>query len=162
MGVPLIGDSMMDKRVKMFLVAIVAMGPSLISATEGMSNPAPHPWRSKLVQTVAAENIQQTVENLPNFDDLSLAETSIGDMRIAPGNGAFQAKCMPRLTRVRKLLVIGREEPRAVVPLLRKKLEYAIEGLGPAREESAKLAKATRGRAAEAVGGPTRLIKKQT
>jgi hypothetical protein len=95
----------------------------------------PHPWQTKLLDNVSGETISQTVENLKNWDDLMMAQTSNGAMRIAPSNGCFQAMCIPRLARVRRLLAAPAGE---VVPLLRKKLAQAIDGAEAACEAFAK------------------------
>ncbi len=124
-----------------------------------------HPWQSKLVQTMSSESIEETINNLPNFDDLSLAETSVMGMRIAPDHGPFQAICVTRLTRVRKILALGRSQPETVIPLLREKLLYAIDGFQQARKAFDDMVKRSGGRWAEgtwAQSEPSELTKRQT
>ncbi|HUT28328.1 MAG TPA: hypothetical protein VMX13_00945 [Sedimentisphaerales bacterium] len=111
----------------------------VIADAERMIPHKPHPWRSKLVENMSSETIEQTIENFANFDDLSLAETTIPGMRIAPDHGLFQAICVTRLNRVRRVLEYGREDPETVIPLLRKRLLYVIDGFQGARREFDKL-----------------------
>lgn len=74
-------------------------------------------WRNELVDNMRKEDVKQTIENLPNFDDTHLATTSIGSL---PGNGRFSNLFVTRLARVRKLYSIGQENPALVVPHLKR------------------------------------------
>lgn len=91
---------------------------------------AVHPWHTQRVDNIGNEGLQQTIENLANFDDDQFATTGwgIGVMgrHFRIGNPADEMFRLTHLFRVRKLLEIGREASEEVTPVLRNALNEAL------------------------------------
>jgi hypothetical protein len=81
-----------------------------------------HPWRKNLLGNIRSETMEQTLRNFANFDDCSLAETSISGYDSSEACAEFQKRVLVGLMRVRKVLAYGREHPEEVVPTLRHQL----------------------------------------
>jgi len=75
-----------------------------------------HPWHQERVENIRSEKIDQTIEKLANFDDNQLAGP------YSSGRVECWTSRMVNLSRVRRLLKIGQEEPRAVTAALRNAL----------------------------------------
>jgi hypothetical protein len=89
----------------------------------------PLEFREKLVKRLAPESVAETINNLPDFQDVGWVSGSFPN---GPGgDGTYQNACnlTPRLNRVRKLLEQGRKHPDVVIPLLEQHLDAAAQGL---------------------------------
>jgi hypothetical protein len=75
-------------------------------------------WQNDLLTKMKSEDINQTIKNIPNFDDSILAQSSLSDGYSIVDERA-QNKYVTRLMRVRKLYAIGQENPQLIIPLLR-------------------------------------------
>jgi hypothetical protein len=92
-------------------------------------------WQNDLVANVRSEDINQTIKNLPNFDDTTMAGSSLS-MEYAPSDPSARNLYVTRLARVRKLYAIGKENPQLVIPLLRKVHSGSIAQWPEADKES--------------------------
>ncbi|HUT28659.1 MAG TPA: hypothetical protein VMX13_02620 [Sedimentisphaerales bacterium] len=103
--------------------------------SEALMEVPPHPWRKTLLANIRTENLEQTIRNFANFDDSSLAETSISDWDSAETCAEFQSRVVVRLMRVRRVLAYGRQHPEEVIPLLRKAFRESLVGWAAAFEK---------------------------
>ena len=92
----------------------------------------PHPLHTSLVETIAAESIEECTGNLGNLDDyISASCMATSTMNMDP---VGQAEIVVHLMRVRRLLEAGREAPEKVVPALRPLFADAVERWPAARD----------------------------
>ena len=75
-------------------------------------------WKKDLLSNMKNENINQTIKNIPNFDDTILAQSSLAQ-GYAHMIASAQNKYVMRLMRVRKLYAIGEENPNQIIPILK-------------------------------------------
>lgn len=87
-----------------------------------------HPWQEERSKNISTETIKEAINNLANFDDMMLAQTSISGLIYADMSAAFQRLVVVRLARVRKLLDEGRADPKRVVSPLQFSFEEALAG----------------------------------
>lgn len=85
-----------------------------------------HNWQKERSDNIDTETIEQTIRNLANIDDLHLAHTSISGIPPMNTSPAFQSLVVTRMARVRRILSEGRNDPKLVVPHLRKVYEDAL------------------------------------
>ncbi len=74
-------------------------------------------WQNDLLTNVRSEDINQTIKNIPNFDDTIMAMSSLANI-LAPS--AFYTQYVTRLTRVRKLYAIAQKNPDLIIPGLKR------------------------------------------
>ncbi len=74
-------------------------------------------WQNELVANIRNEDINQTIKNIPNFDDTIMALSSLGNV-MAPLS--FYTQYVTRLARVRKLYAIAQKNPDLIIPGLKK------------------------------------------
>lgn len=98
----------------------------IASRAQGLMEVPMHPWRKKLLGNIRSETMEQTLRNFANFDDCSLAETTISGYDSSEACAEFQKRVVVRLMRVRKVLAYGREHPEEVVPTLRQLLRDSL------------------------------------
>ena len=99
----------------------------------------PHAEKLSLNQIISKESILESVLNVGNVDDVSLAVTSLGAIcGVYESNADYHSWVVPRVTRVRRLLEEGRAHPEEVVPVLRDVLGQAIDGWRAAWSEHAR------------------------
>ena len=86
-----------------------------------------HPWQAKRVKNIRDETIEESIHNLANFDDMSLAETSFSGLAVMHGSAEVEVILVTRLARVRRLMEEGRREPGSVIPPLRRAFCVAVD-----------------------------------
>jgi len=87
-----------------------------------------HPWHRRRVENIRAETIEQTIENVANFDDAHFAMTAVSRGFTNPCGDMFSAASYVfHLFRVRRLLAEGRANPGTVVPLLKAAYKEALD-----------------------------------
>jgi len=84
-----------------------------------------HPWHAERVETIAKEDVAQLIENLANFDDVHLADSS-SPMDAGPGEAEGEMWVMTHLFRVRRLLDMGRKAPGPIVAAMRRALRESL------------------------------------
>ncbi len=85
-----------------------------------------HPWQVERVENMRGETIEQTIENLANFDDMLLASSSISAWA-GTGSTPFHMLVVTRLARVRRLLEEGRAHPERIIPPLRRAFRESVD-----------------------------------
>jgi len=93
----------------------------------------PIDWRTQLIESLDGESIEETARNFHDPNDLSLAVSSLS-MPCGMMDTQAEALLVTRLTRVRKLIEIGSENPELVVPLVRDVMREALGGYSDVRE----------------------------
>jgi hypothetical protein len=76
-------------------------------------------WQSDLIANIRSEDINQTIKNIPNFDDAHLATSSMQE-GFTTTSATSQNTFVTRLTRVRKLYAIAKNNPNLIIPDLKK------------------------------------------
>ncbi len=98
-----------------------------------------HPWQVERVEGMRGETIEQTIENLANFDDMHLAISSISAWA-GFASTPFNILVVTRLARVRRLLEEGRSHPEGIIPPLRRAFRESLDGFAEARREMMRVA----------------------
>jgi len=96
-----------------------------LKTVEAMLAIPKHEWQAKRVNNIKGESISDCIENLANFDDQSLAMTSLSG--ILPGSVQGDSIVVTRLARVRRLLEEGRRDPERVIGPFRASFRRALE-----------------------------------
>lgn len=97
-----------------------------IENVEAMIRVPVHPWQKERVANINSETIEQVIENVANFDDMHYAVTVRGDRGFQSGRMESEVSRVIHLSRVRRLLEEGRDNPRQIVPLLRAAYQDAL------------------------------------
>jgi hypothetical protein len=86
-------------------------------------------FKKRIQEQLAKETVEQSIKNLPAFDDTVPNLASLGNNMIdgAPHTYAFAKRYYPGLNRVRKILEESRSKPDRVVRILKEKLEHATD-----------------------------------
>lgn len=88
----------------------------------------PLKWGKDLASAIAQEKTcAEVIAHLADFDDLSLATSSISDVPVSIDNADVQMRVVIRLMRVRRLIEDGRRDPSTVSKLLRVELERSVK-----------------------------------
>ena len=93
-----------------------------------------HRWQRERVENIAGESIEQTIENLANFDDCHFASTSFMGGRHG-GILSSEVIYVVNLFRVRRLLEEGRANRGVVIAALKSAYKEALAGWPQARTE---------------------------
>lgn len=113
-------------------LAVIGLAMAVWTGTRppGPSPPPPEPLegRTELVNGLAEENVFESIERLPSFNDTVWAMGSMGDLIAAQGTYRYQRLYIPRLGRVRKILQEAPEHRASVVSQLRDRLSRSAEG----------------------------------
>lgn len=106
----------------------------------GSRKPAALPleFRTELVNRLRAEDVQQTIDNLADFQDTGWVYGSFPTGPGHLGTYAYAMNMTPRLNRVRKLLEQGRKDPAVVIPVLVRKFDEAAQGFEEAEKAAFK------------------------
>jgi hypothetical protein len=98
------------------------------TAPPGPPSAAPLEGRTALVKRLAPETLEQTLDNLPDFEDVAWVQGAFPSGVDGPGTYDYDFKIIPQLNRVRRLLAEGREQPVVVIPLLETRLGDSVKG----------------------------------
>src|SRR5437588_657618 len=107
-------------RLLIFLGFVVLTGLVAWYATGAKPQETPRTkplaLRTSLVDTLRQEKLEETVNNLPNFDDFHWAYSSLGNTFHPDNSYTYAVIVYPRLFRVRKILEQGRQDATPVIP----------------------------------------------
>jgi len=109
------------------LMTDLAAQPRVKKPTDSPLSRPVHEVRASLAETIAAETIRETAENLANDDDMHFALASLGSISSGSLSTQGQILITTRLVRTRKLIQEGRESPERVVPVLRRLLKEGLD-----------------------------------
>jgi hypothetical protein len=84
--------------------------------------------RERLLKTLPNETLLESVENLPNFDDVVWTMASMAEVTRAPNSYEYWRLLAARLSRIRKILQQATDRPEQIVPVLMEKLENSADG----------------------------------
>ena len=82
-----------------------------------------HPGRAKLQKKIHHETFEDTFRNLTDNDNFATLIPSMGGYPFAPGTYESDMMMVSKMTRIRKLLAVARDNPQTVETLLRQELE---------------------------------------
>jgi len=84
--------------------------------------------RERLLKTLPNETLLESIENLPNFDDVVWTMASMAEVTRAPNSYEYWRLLAARLSRIRKILEQAKQDSEQVTAVLMKKLEESADG----------------------------------
>lgn len=80
----------------------------------------PLSWHQERVQAIGSESLDQLIAHVANIDDMHFAATASSDSGYMRGQPQSEARVLPLLFRVRRILEMGRKDPAPVVTALQR------------------------------------------